>query len=263
MPETKKRRRPPKRSRIFENTSLSAMRVAGARAAGRGRRFSCGESRDLAADARSPSGRSCSLRPPASSAPVSDLVVDLLEDARHRGHEGRPHDGEVLDDLVDAAVDRGGEADLQLRRPRAPCRTSATSGSQRYCTSSARRSPSLLDRLGLVDPAVVRQLDALRLAGGARGVDERGERARADRLEAALDLARMRGVPVAAERHERRERQRPAVVDATVDQDDATEIGELSPTPRSLASCASFSTKATRHPASRRMKAHSSAVFEG
>jgi hypothetical protein len=44
-----------------------------------------------------------------------DVAVDLLEDAGPR-HEGRLHLGEVLDDLVDAAVDDGREADLQRNR---------------------------------------------------------------------------------------------------------------------------------------------------
>jgi hypothetical protein len=36
---------------------------------------------------------------------ADDLVVDLLEDARHGGHEGGLHRREAVEDLVDAPVD--------------------------------------------------------------------------------------------------------------------------------------------------------------
>ncbi len=42
-----------------------------------------------------------------------DPRAGFLEDARSRTHEGGMHHGDVLDDLVDPAVDGGGEADLQ------------------------------------------------------------------------------------------------------------------------------------------------------
>jgi hypothetical protein len=42
-----------------------------------------------------------------------DPGVGLLEDAWRGAHERRLHHGEVVDDLVDAPVDGGGEADLQ------------------------------------------------------------------------------------------------------------------------------------------------------
>ena len=45
---------------------------------------------------------------------LHDLRAYLLEDPWGTRHEGRPNCREVLHDLVDAAVDGGGEADLQL-----------------------------------------------------------------------------------------------------------------------------------------------------
>ena len=45
-----------------------------------------------------------------------DPAVRLLEDARRGAHERRLHDAEVVDDLVDPAVDRGREAAGQLGR---------------------------------------------------------------------------------------------------------------------------------------------------
>ena len=58
------------------------------------------------------------------------------------------------------------------------------SGSQRYCRSSALQDADRVDGGGLVDPGVVAQPHALGAAGGARGVDERGELVRAERVDA-------------------------------------------------------------------------------
>ena len=54
---------------------------------------------------------------------LDDAVVDLLEDPRHGGHQRRPYDREIVDELRDPAVDRGhrarrdvpGEQDLAER----------------------------------------------------------------------------------------------------------------------------------------------------
>ena len=42
--------------------------------------------------------------------------MHLFEDARNGAHDRRPDDGEVLDNLVDPAVDDGRKADLQRQR---------------------------------------------------------------------------------------------------------------------------------------------------
>ena len=83
------------------------------------------------------------LTPPSFFAPVDHLVVDLLEDARHGGHEGRLHVPEVLDDLVHPAVDGGVEADLAAAPPRAPCRSCAPAAARR---TARRRAPAASSR---------------------------------------------------------------------------------------------------------------------
>ena len=74
-----------------------------------------------------------------------------------------------------------------VAKPICSCAASSTlpnecdSGSHRYCRSSGRQDAEPVDRRALVDPVVVGQLDALGPAGGARGVDQRGQVLRADR----------------------------------------------------------------------------------
>ena len=74
-----------------------------------------------------------------------------------------------------------GEADLRAGSASRTLPNTWDSGSQRYCRSSGPRMPERLDRRALVGPAVVRQPDALGPAGGARGVDQRGQVLRLDR----------------------------------------------------------------------------------
>src|SRR5262249_55196059 len=54
------------------------------------------------------------LRPASLLGIGHDAVVDLLENPRHPGQEGRAYRREVLHQFVHAAIDRGGEADSQL-----------------------------------------------------------------------------------------------------------------------------------------------------
>ena len=180
-PEMKNRMRPPSRARILLNTSRSASACCSASSHGDGCVPCCCSRDHLAADAERPV-EDLGLRAALRRAVCDDPVVDLLEDARHAGHERRLDHGEVLDDLVDAAVDGGGEADLQLRGHAAPCRTSATAAA----TGTARRSsnsPSGRHRRALVRPARVQRARRPWAPGGARGVDQRGELVGADRAD--------------------------------------------------------------------------------
>ncbi len=178
-PEMKNRTRPPKRSRILLKTSLSKRPCC-----------SLSEQRDGLALGLEPVDREPDLERLVEDLLLGaalgllhgdDPAVRLLEDARSRAHERRLHDAEVLDDLVDPAVDRGREAAGEL------------GGEQHLAEGVRHRQPQELevvlvqdvlhlDRGALVDPRAVPQPDALGAAGGARGVDQGRELVGADRL---------------------------------------------------------------------------------
>src|SRR5690606_30301360 len=69
-----------------------------------------------------------------------DAVVDLLEDARDGRHVGGPDDRQVLDDLVDPAVDGGDVADLDL------------AGGEDLAEDVGERQPQVLHVLGADQP---------------------------------------------------------------------------------------------------------------
>ena len=175
--------------------------------------------------------------------------MDLLEDARDGADEGGADGGEVLDQLLQPAIDGGGEADAELRRPdHLPEDVSQRQPEELQrlrVIEDARR----VDRLRLRHPAGVGELDALRPAGGARGVDERGERLGGHRLGRLLEAAR-RGRRVGApERLQRREREGEAVVLHRAVQDDrAAERGELGATARQLREVAQVLDEGERAP---------------
>ena len=125
-PEMKKRTRPPKRSRTLAKTSLSNSAVLDVEDQRPGLRPS-----RLALSTASPTLNAClkiaSLAPPSAACMVTMRRVRLLEDPRRRAHERRLHHAEVVDDLVDAAVDRGGVAASRAGWRAAPCRRSAPS----------------------------------------------------------------------------------------------------------------------------------------
>src|SRR5690606_35262278 len=115
-----------------------------------------------------------------------DPVVDLLVDPRRAAHQGRLDDGEVLYQLVDPAVDVGGQADVD--HP----------AEQRLAEGVGQRQPEVLQvilaqdaglRLGydLPRPATVQQLHALGRAGRTGRVHEGGELVGADRLGDPVD----------------------------------------------------------------------------
>ena len=110
-PEMKKRIRPPKRSRILVPMSLSAMAYLRA-SSPLGFLPLLAQLADLAAHAAGPD-EELVLEAALAGHHRRDPAVGLLEDAGRGAHEGRPDDGEVVDDLVDPPVDGGGEADLQ------------------------------------------------------------------------------------------------------------------------------------------------------
>ena len=142
----KNRTRPPKRSRILLNTSLSnsACCLASRNGTGLPSRL---QPVDLEADLER-LVEDLLLDAALGRLHGDDPAVGLLEDARRGAHEGRADDGEVVDDLVDAAVDRRGEAARRAGSTAAPCRTSAPSAatgtagrSRRGCPAPGSRRP--------------------------------------------------------------------------------------------------------------------------
>ena len=129
------------------------------------------------------------LGPALVGGALHHLGVDLLEDAGHGADEGGPERGQVLHQPLDAAVDGGGEADAQLRRadhlPEAVGQREPEELGGVLVIEDAR----LLDRGRLLHPAGVGQLHALGAAGGAGGVDERGQRVALHRRAGLLELA--------------------------------------------------------------------------
>ncbi|AKZ55655.1 hypothetical protein SAM23877_2606 [Streptomyces ambofaciens ATCC 23877] len=120
-----------------------------------------------------------------------DAVVDLLEDARDGRHVGRLHDRQVLDDLVDAAVDGGDVTGFDL------------AGGEHLAEDVREGQPQVLhvvlgdqagrgDRLRHVRPVVVRETHPLGAAGGAGGVDEGGELVLGERAHPLPDQLRVR-----------------------------------------------------------------------
>ena len=155
-----------------------------------------------------------------------DPAVGLLEDARRGTHERRLHDAEVVDDLVDPAVDGGREAAGEL------------GGEQHLAERVRHRQPQELqvalvedvlgvDRLALVDPRAVPEPDALRPAGRAGRVDQRGQLVGLDGLGRLLDHAGVLGEVVVAELAEVVEPDHPVAVGLAGERDHLLQVRQL------------------------------------
>ena len=223
-PEMKKRTRPPKRSRILLNTSLSKSRVLELERQRDGLALGL-EPVDLEADLER-LVEDLLLGAALGLLHGDDPAVRLLEDARRRAHERRLHDAEVLDDLVDPAVDGGREAAGEL------------GGEQHLAEGVGHRQPQELqvvlaqdvlglDRGALVDPGAVPQPHALGAAGGARGVDQGGELVRLDRLGRLRDHVGVLGEVGVAELREVVEPDHPVAVGGAVEGDDLEQVRQL------------------------------------
>ena len=155
-----------------------------------------------------------------------DAGVYLFEDARHRAHEGRAHRGEVVDDLLDAPVDRCREADQQRQR-------------QHHLAERVRqRQPQVVQVVGAEDvqrvdgrggvgPRLVGQPHPLRLARGAGGVDDAGQLARTDVVNAVVHRARGLGQQLLAALLELVEGDHPVAVALAVDDHHLLHVGQL------------------------------------
>ena len=145
-----------------------------------------------------------------------DLAVHLLKDARDRTHDGRPDDGEVLDDLVHPAVDDGREPDRQRQRQ------------HDLAERMRKRQPQVIQILvgehpeGIhcgrgVGPGILGQPHALGFPGGARGVDQGGQLIGANRIDAIGHRRRRVGEQLLTALFEVGESDHPVAVTVTVD----------------------------------------------
>ncbi|OPZ51751.1 MAG: hypothetical protein BWY91_02602 [bacterium ADurb.BinA028] len=158
--------------------------------------------------------------------------VGLLEDARGGTHEGGLDDGQVVDDLVDLAVDRGREAHLQRQ------------GEQDLAEHVGQRQPEELqvvlvedpdgvDGRRFIDNRVVGQLGALGAPGRSRGVDDDGQVVGRDEIDPLVDHRRAGLTGIAAQRLEVGQRDHPVValfvatVRLTVEDDDLDDVGHV------------------------------------
>ncbi len=234
-PETQARRLPPKALADLGVDELVGDGVLGAQAGGGARGAGAlevvlGDLGVLAGDAGGPL-EDLVLGPAARAGLGGDAVVDLLEDAGHGRHVGRPDHRQVLDDLVDAAVDGGDVTGLDLP------------GGQHLAEDVRERQPQVLDvvlgdqagrrdRLRHVRPVVVREADPLGPAGGAGGVDEGGELVLGERADPLLDqlgvLFETGGAP-ALQLVEGEDPVLGGVGAGRVDHHDVGEVGQLGP----------------------------------
>ena len=125
------------------------------------------------------------------------------------------------------------------------------SGSHRYCRSSACRRPSSAWRCALPDPAAVQQFDALGPAGGAGGVDQRGEVVGGDALDDLLDQRRVLGEHGRCRAASSSARVSAGHLGLAVPSMTTTWVRSGRSAPASLAAWAAFSAKSTFEPESR------------
>ncbi len=177
-----------------------------------------------------PTAKAClkifSLRPPSTGLHRDDAGVGLLEDARRGAHERRLHDAEVLDDLVDAAVDGRGEAAGQLRRQQHLAEGVGHRQPQELQVVLVE-DPLHLDRLALVDPRLVQRAHALGAPGRARGVDQGRELVGGDRVRDGADDVGVLGEVGVAELAQLGQRDDALAVGGTVEGDDRAQRAEL------------------------------------
>ena len=148
-----------------------------------------------------------------------DPAVGLLEDARSRTHERRLHHAQVVDDLLDAAVDRRGEAAAPSGSTCSTLPKEWAIGSQRNSQVVGAEDALRADRLALVDPRGVAQPHALGPAGGAGGVDQGGQLVGTDRLRRRTHDVGLLGEPLRAQRGEVLEGDDPVAVGRAVEGD--------------------------------------------
>ena len=165
--------------------------------------------------------------PPWLCCVVTTRAVGLLEDARRGAHERRFDHPGVLDDLVDATVDRAGEAASQL------------SGDQHLAEGVRERQPQQLqivlaeqihisDRGAGVHPRLVTQPHPFGAAGGPRGVNQRRQPVGRDLLGDRAHAGGMLGQILRALVGEVIQGDHPVAVTGSVEHHDLGQVGQVS-----------------------------------
>ena len=223
-PETKNRIRPPKRARILLKTSLSKTAFCAARCGGT--RSPASVRRDTSRPTLNAWSKIFFFMPPSSAVMV---LMRACAFSKMRGAApmkvGRD-DGQVVDDLLDGAVDRGREADGQLRRqqhlPEGVCERQP-----QVLHVVEREDVLLLDGVPLVGPRRVTQPHPLGTPGRARGVDQRREAVRRRLLDPVHHGAALVGEEFAAELLEVGERDHPVAVGRALERDDLRDARQV------------------------------------
>ena len=154
--------------------------------------------------------------------------MGLLEDARCRTHDCRTHDSEVLDDLVDATVDRRREPDRQRQRQH-----HLAEGMRQWQPQEVQvvRAQDLqgVDGGGGIRPRPMREPHTFRPAGGTGRVDDAGQLLRSDAVDAVVHRIRGLGEQSPAECLEFGESQHPVAVALTVavEDHDLVNVGQF------------------------------------
>ena len=208
LPATMRRSRPPRRAAPCANTSRSASRSRQPAGVERRPARACAARTRASAEAQRAVRNSQRRTAPTPAATVAQhAAVQLLEHARHDGHQRRRRRRQVAREGVEVLGEDHGDADDQVGVDHRPFERVAQR--QERERDVVRRQ---LRRIGITasdvrDDVVVRQHHALGLAGRARGVDDRRERFVVDRGAPCLDAPRPTdgsvAEPIAAARDQR------------------------------------------------------------
>ena len=259
----KRQRSRPRRARSLERTSLSASQWPNPPG--------CPPARSAAACARPEriaQPASARFNPDPCARAARHASVELLEDARDAGHEGRAHGDEVLFDLRRPARERRDVAGLEA-------------DPDRLAGQDVRQRKKQILLVAFVDPhgahgaadrrgeVLVREHHPLGGPGGARGVDDGEQRLGADRLGVRRQQICAAPAPLCAS-SQRRPSSRSAASERTASPDGSSSaictipvtVNSRSRSGSTLSRWATSSTITIFAPASRMMNSHCSAVFD-
>ena len=228
-PDTQKRSRPPRAARSFAKTSRSATAFWTRRRRRKRPAFPL-EAAGAAADPQGPVEDPLAERRRGRH-PGQDLRVHLLEHARHAADEVRRDLPQVLRKPLDALGERRGQAEADPEEALHPGEGVREREEEEMDVALAHPGGPR-DHVERRQVVAVRLHDALRGAGGARGVDDRRDVGRLDARE-----ARARARPVrcasrpsarsASQSSTRRRPRSPAAGAGSLDHDDGLEARHL------------------------------------
>ena len=154
--------------------------------------------------------------------------MHLLENARDRTHDRRADDRQVLDDLVDPAVDNGGESDGQRQRKHHLAERMGQWQPQVVQILFRQHAEGIHCRRG-VSPRILSEPHPLGFTGGARGVDECGQLVGANRVDAIGYRGRRISEQLCTEPLQFVEGDHPVSVAGAVDDNDLVHGGKIGP----------------------------------